>query len=377
MINKIFKHLIGYLLCLISLLYRREKSLFLFGSDVIETNSNAFYLFRRMKELGYQCYWVYKEDNIDLKNFDAVDLVRFGTISHLYKILNSKVFFITHTIYDVSFCKFDGVKVINLWHGIPIKLLGYDSQVFIESNSLKFRMGLKPEFNKWDYFCCSSIFFKDKLSNAFKLENTKMLVTGSAKNYRIDRSKLDFVSSLMSFSSIILYAPTYRPWKSTYLNFVDDKKFIEYLELNNVCFLYKLHPYELNQLPSFKNCKNIKDANVLFPGYSIDELYRFSNVLVTDFSSALFDFYITKRPFIIYAPDFEYYESRIGGSYINLKKDFSNSFCSDVCSLITKLKLAVNPTIEFDNDLSNYIDLDVEFKSIDLLIDELNRLQVI
>ena len=377
MIIKILKHSIGFILWIVSHLFRNKSSLFLFGSDSTEKNSNTFYLFKEMKKCGFKCYWVYKGDKIDFNNFEKCETVKFGSLHHIYLTLNASIFFITHTIYDVALCKSYGVTVINLWHGIPIKLLGYDSKVFIEKNSFKFKLGFKPEFYKWDFFCCSTIFFKNVLSDAFNIDKNRMLITGSAKNHHVDRSELIISPLLSDFSSIILYAPTYRPWTSSYLNFLGSKELDDYLTLNNCCLLFKLHPYEFNRPVDFDFSPNIKDANVLFPDFSIEDLYSISSVLVTDFSSALFDFSLSGRPFIIYAEDFDFYESKIGGSYINLKIDFKDVFCSDIETLIKNLHLVSNSGNDLPDKISHYISRDVEYNSIDLIVNELNKLKVI
>lgn len=81
---------------------------------------------------------------------------------------------------------------------------------------------------------------------------------------------------------------------------------------------------------------------------SIEELYSITDVLITDYSSVMFDFAYLKKPMIFYAYDLEKYLYGERGVYLN----YSNIIPGPL----------VRTTDEIINVLSNYSNLDSEYK---------------
>ncbi|CAM5677742.1 hypothetical protein SCANM63S_09494 [Streptomyces canarius] len=52
----------------------------------------------------------------------------------------------------------------------------------------------------------------------------------------------------------------------------------------------------------------------------VEELYLAADALITDYSSAMFDYAVLDRPVIIYAPDWDIY-SAVRGTYFNLLQE--------------------------------------------------------
>ena len=118
---------------------------------------------------------------------------------------------------------------------------------------------------------------------------------------------------------VILYAPTFR-------NEFDKKDFaIDYPRLTktlekkynkNVKILVKLHPniaYKSNELDI--NYENVIDAS----NYKdMQELLVFSDLLISDYSSVVFDFSLMSKPSFIFATDLEDYKKE-RGHYVALE----------------------------------------------------------
>ena len=81
----------------------------------------------------------------------------------------------------------------------------------------------------------------------------------------------------------------------------------------------RLHPniVTTGHFVSFSDNLNIFDVS-LYP--DMQELLAVADVLVTDYSSSMFDFGLTKRPCFLYAPDVETYASDDRGFYIQLSE---------------------------------------------------------
>jgi CDP-glycerol glycerophosphotransferase len=54
--------------------------------------------------------------------------------------------------------------------------------------------------------------------------------------------------------------------------------------------------------------------------YSIEELYLVSDILITDYSSAMFDYAILDRPILLFTYDMENYVKDIRGTYFDLEE---------------------------------------------------------
>jgi len=143
-----------------------------------------------------------------------------------------------------------------------------------------------------------SIFFKDYSNIAKKVKN----------HYKIDENK-----------KIIMYAPTYRPFKGNpfFLKHelgpyeIDTELILEELKKKfsgEWVFVLRLHPSiaELIQKNSNEKVINVSDYD------DIQELMCASDILINDYSSTMWDFVQTKKPCFIFAKDLDEYENSTG-----------------------------------------------------------------
>ncbi len=81
--------------------------------------------------------------------------------------------------------------------------------------------------------------------------------------------------------------------------------------------LIKLHPHLISQSSRL----NYEDNVINVSAYDdTQELLSISDVLITDYSSLMFDFSITQRPCFLYVPDAEDYVSNERELYFDLEK---------------------------------------------------------
>jgi CDP-glycerol glycerophosphotransferase (TagB/SpsB family) len=148
-----------------------------------------------------------------------------------------------------------------------------------------------------------------------------------------------------SFERIILYTPTHRDYEIGensidrdvfgYSNLKDELN--EILEKNNGLLVVKLHPAQnrkciIEQLPqrSF-----IYEPN---SDYSLYDIMPYSDVLLTDYTSAYFDYLILDKPVIFNFYDRDKYEKSRGFSY-----DPIENFCAgDIVTTKTELLDAID-----------------------------------
>jgi CDP-glycerol glycerophosphotransferase (TagB/SpsB family) len=120
-------------------------------------------------------------------------------------------------------------------------------------------------------------------------------------------------SSIGKESKIILYTPTWRPYKYDFpLNNMPDFSaydFNQWLQSHNLFFFYTVHS---NMTP--ENMPKDLDRMVfidaaLNPLFDINQLMLEVDILLNDYSTTSTDFSILNRPQLFYMPDYDFYDS--------------------------------------------------------------------
>ena len=196
----------------------------------------------------------------------------------------------------------NSTKVVNVWHASgAYKTLGFDA---IRSNQNYEIESKRVEriFKKTDYFICSSQEQANIYSKALKQDEKKFLPLGVPRTdiYIRKAAQSRDENSVFDKEGInILYAPTFRGREL--------RKNIHFLEecidaLNkeeDINLFYKGHP----TTPA-NNVTRIIDVSK----YKVSQLLNNCDVLITDYSSILFDFLLVNKPIILFAPDLNEYK---------------------------------------------------------------------
>ena len=119
---------------------------------------------------------------------------------------------------------------------------------------------------------------------------------------------------------VVLYAPTWREYESNGLcdsRFeppVDFDRLYEVLKEENTELMIKCH-YYVKEKPDFTKYDGvIRDSEK-----DIAELYPICDIMITDYSSTMFDYATLKRPMVFFAYDLERYEAE-NGFYFEYEK---------------------------------------------------------
>ncbi|MGI6744825.1 MAG: CDP-glycerol glycerophosphotransferase family protein [Acutalibacteraceae bacterium] len=227
-------------------------------------------------------------------------------------------YLINDSTYKRSYVKKKGQIYINTWHGTPLKHMGRDNDKEIYSMGNVARNLLQS-----DYILFPNKYMMNIMIKAYSLENLykgTFLLEGYPRNSILFESNDALRETLgLKEKQVIAYMPT---WRGTLRKISLDKqkeKLGEYFnELDNMLsdnqIMYiKTHPL-MNAKDCFSGYKHI--AN--FPdGFEPYEILSAADILITDYSSVLYDFAVTGRKIILFAYDLEeYMESR--GTYVPL-----------------------------------------------------------
>ncbi len=217
--------------------------------------------------------------------------------------------------------------VINTWHGGgPYKKTGIDT-----SHNLLFSYDMRISANKTHYILSSCDIFTKKECKALLFPRDKCLNIGSPRNDMMFQKGLNIKQKVYSFygiqsnKKIALYAPTFRnkdnkvllnrTAASTDLTYEAILSALEKRWGGDWILAQRFHP-------KLKNIRQETTCNCVinFSSYpDMQELLYVADIVISDYSSLMWDFSLTGRPCFILSDDIEEY-SRSRGFYIPIEK---------------------------------------------------------
>jgi len=235
--------------------------------------------------------------------------VRHGSIAWLRALAVSKVL-VNNTNFPGYFRKRSGQTYIQTWHGTPLKRLGRDIVDVVPTGSY-LRM-MNREASYWDFLVSPSAYCTEIFSSTFGSSGT-ILETGYPRNdFLVNHSsKRDLIRrslGIVDDQQVVLYAPTWRDSQRTAIGNWKPVNFLNGSLGPNVTVLFRGH----TNTHSAHNKAVAKGAIDVTEYKNVAELYLAADVLLTDYSSSMFDFSVTGKPMIFLAPDFDDYVARRG-----------------------------------------------------------------
>lgn len=300
-------------------------------------------LVRQKLDQDYKCIWVLESSQISVPG-NCSKIKRNG-IRHLYYAAVSRFWVFDSRQTDI-FLKRKGSVFIQTWHGTPLKKLALDMTVLnmgghtdLGNYQDRFLLSVKS----WDYLISQNSYSTAIFKRAFDFQK-EIWEVGYPRNdilvndnttQRIEELKVRL--GIPMDKKIILYAPTWRDdeyyssgkWK---INLHLDLKKL-HSELNDKYFLLIKTHYLVTDI--------FNESSSFFRAFTheqdIQELYLISDILITDYSSVMFDFCLLRRPIIFYVYDYERYKSKLRGFYFDLYNEAPGPLVSDQDQLVTAL----------------------------------------
>ncbi|MGI6464925.1 MAG: CDP-glycerol glycerophosphotransferase family protein [Methanobacterium sp.] len=302
----------------------KDESRIVFSSQPDFTdNPKALFEYLSKEYNGtYKLIWAISGD---FNHYEGLDVFSRHGLKGLLEIFRSKFIITSHNDFE-DICSSNQV-LVNLWHGMPLKGMGYLDN-FVDEKQLK---DIKKGWEVDDVVIATSPLMKLAFTACVGRNPRKIYVTGQPRNDKLflENGQMN-LSELLGFdvskyNKIILYCPTYRVWhdridgnpkNEDIFDFedFDESKFMKYLIDNDILFLLKLHPAEEKlYLSKFKSNENIRIlTSEMFLSKFLD-LYDILNsvdMLITDYSSVYFDFLLLDRPILFTPTDIQEYSRR-------------------------------------------------------------------
>jgi CDP-glycerol glycerophosphotransferase (TagB/SpsB family) len=266
-------------------------------------------------------------------------------ISSLFHILTSANVVIGHSIRDAYISqRARGRKVINLWHGVPIKAI----EMAMPYNEDPHRQKLILKNAKiYDSMIASSHIDRLAMASSFGISPRKVFVTGLPRyDYLtgtaplandLQRMEQQLITALNG-RKLILYAPTFR--ETTGNSAFNDEVVQDLITLNNYCtannLILGIRSHIADQIGQKFVNNNILNLNADVISET-NLLLRHVDCLITDFSSIWVDYLLLDRPIIGYAKDYKDYLTKERGFLYPFFDIFPAPFHSQVSDIIQSI----------------------------------------
>ncbi|MCI8550079.1 MAG: hypothetical protein HFI68_05725 [Lachnospiraceae bacterium] len=225
---------------------------------------------------------------------------------------------------------------VNLWHGSGIKAHDF----YNHNINPKHARNLMDFFDKIDLMCVHSLDDRFKFSAQLHFDLSRCYVTGQPRLDIIKkargREKMEqlFGERIKGYKKYILFVPSFRANSSSHsgtifsenifrLGDYDGNVFEDFLKKHQAAFIYKLHPIEQTAFSGRdfsmgEDCFELTDKLLFEQDIRYDELLNGFDVMVSDYSSIVYDYLPLNRPVVYLIPDYEEYISERGFVFHNV-----------------------------------------------------------
>lgn len=283
---------------------------------------NPKYILEYLNQQKQKIDFVWLTSNSNNTKFPKnIRTVKIFSIKSFFELATAKVW-INNSRFDQFVIKRKEQFYIQTWHGgLALKKIEYDAE---EKMSEYYKKVMKNDNKMIDIMLSNSKFCTEMYRRGFKY-NGNILEVGSPRNDILINKNIEIKNNICEKykinkkEKILLYAPTFRKKydKNPYdIDFDLLKKTLLKKTGYKWNILIKLHPRISDATRYINNIENYIDVT----GYSdMQELISSCDMLITDYSSTMFETMITNKPVILYANDIENYMNE-RGMYFKFKE---------------------------------------------------------
>ena len=271
--------------------------------------------------------------------------LKYGSREWLNVLATAK-YLVNNSAFPWYFKKVAGQVYLQTWHGTPLKRLVRD--IDAGKVSAQYLSTMRKESAAWDFLISPSAYASKCFESAFAfpIKNGKgtVLEIGYPRNDRLSaaadvrvtiRNRVRRQLGVKPQTQLVLYAPT---WRDTNRNAVGTLQTVNHIDAatklpKGFQLMYRGHSMTLDA----HNSKTANGAIDVTEYPDITELYLAADVLITDYSSVMFDFAITGKPMVFLTPDIEKYVAD-RGFYFDFVSEAPGPICSTTAEVIGALE---------------------------------------
>ncbi|WP_394159320.1 bifunctional glycosyltransferase/CDP-glycerol:glycerophosphate glycerophosphotransferase [Galactobacter valiniphilus] len=288
-----------------------------FGGRSAGDSPSALARFAFEHNVGGKLYWAVQHLGIGVPA--GTEAIVVGSPEYV-ALLHSARWVINNNNFPWYYSKPVGQHYTQTWHGTPLKRIAND----VVSNSLSYSYTelMVSEANSWDVLLSQNEYSTRIFPGAFGYDG-EVLTLGYPRNDDLAAPTGERVATIKSALGIpqghevVLYAPTWRDGAKTKSGAY---ALVSYLDLE-AAVADGTNP----RVILLRGHSNTRSGGQELPEGVIDvsnypivnDLIMIADRLVTDYSSIMFDFSVTAKPFHLLAPDLDEYGDETRGFYVD------------------------------------------------------------
>jgi CDP-glycerol glycerophosphotransferase (TagB/SpsB family) len=335
LVTRLGERALAAVFAVVSLIVPRSRRIWAFGSwygQRFADNPKYFFLHCASREPhAVRAVWLSMSSTV-VRRIRALGFPAYHRLSPsgLWYALRAGVYIFDCRVMDVSSVASSGALKVNLWHGVPLKMIERDiaqsnnalaqanhgSPLVRAANKL-----LRPQLSeRYDYILGTSRATCERFAGAFGVA-TSQVINGGYPRTDVLLSRDDDARFRMpeeervieqcrayarEGTRVLLYMPTFRDWRNDADRVIpiDWKALDGLLEAHGGALFCKLHPGDQARLPDLAGLRRVHLIASSVDPYPI---LRHTDALISDYSSIFFDYLLLDRPIVFYPYDLDDY----------------------------------------------------------------------
>ncbi|MCC3671238.1 CDP-glycerol glycerophosphotransferase family protein [Terrisporobacter mayombei] len=319
--KKLLKNILYTLITIILLFFRlfpikKNKIIVINFSGKGYADNPKYIVEELLKNKNLDIVWASKKSAKESGTPNNVRVVKYRSLAYFYELATAKIW-INNTRFEKYIIKRKEQFYLQTWHS-PLRLKKIELDA-IENLNETYRLAMKQDSKMISMMISGCDFSYNIYRNSFlydgpifKMGTPRCDVFFSEEYISKSASKFKRGYGIDENIDLILYAPTFR--KNSEIK--DVLMDIEYVSKNipqNSKLLVRFHPSTKFKC-EFNNAINVTD----YP--DMQELLCSADILITDYSSSMFDMLIANKKCILFAKDKEEYLKNERGIYFDFEK---------------------------------------------------------
>ncbi|MBE4594744.1 hypothetical protein BOO24_20675 [Vibrio navarrensis] len=162
-------------------------------------------------------------------------------------------------------------KVVQFWHGTPMKSLGRFDKSVSEADIL----ARCKEFNMYEKIIVQNNLLANSLIDSYMIKDTnRVLSLSNPYLEKIQARRKYYLASRQDDCFNVVYLPTYRNSVDRFWDLSANESFLSFLKSNNIRLYVRYHPSD----PNFSSSE-----------IEMETMLSIADILITDYSSVAFD----------------------------------------------------------------------------------------
>ncbi len=361
--------------------YKKPKDIIVFESNVgkhVGDSPLLIYLAWLEYDENQKFIWVYNKKFPKKYKSKNTKCIKRLSIQYYYYIVRAKLVVNNQNLPYYVLINKRGLY-LQTWHGTPIKKMQNDLDNIVGRDS-GYLSRVNLAASRWTHLLAQSTYAGECFSSAFK-HNAKTLYLGYPRNdlfFNVKNKESIYKKfNLNMDKKIILYAPTFREQGN-----VIKKKYQQELPFNpheildslseEYVFLIKGHL--IANIINVEFDEQVIDVSNI---QDINELILISDVVITDYSSLMFDAIHSDAKILLYPYDLKEYEYKLRGFYLDYKKDLPFKKCYTQDELIKGIEdNTINNYQEFKDKFVSYDDKNASKRIVEYFVSELQKIKL-